>query len=239
MKRYVMEFVGTFFLTIAVVWMGGNGLAVGAMLLALAYIGAHISGAHYNPSFTLASFLNGALVLNTALGYMVAQLAGALLALLAIYLLVGVAYIHPIVPEISVWVLFSIEVGLTFVFTMVFLALNHTSHLRNNQIYGLAIGFTLAAIVFFGGLYNSAIGLASLLLDTAVKRQVTSNVLWYVIIYIGAALVAAVFAAYLHRYLNADCLRACSTSIPCDNHEVCKNSSCSHENCMHTRCISR
>ena len=204
MKRFIMELIGTFFLTIAVVWMGGNGIAIGAMLVALAYIGAHISGAHYNPSFSLASFLNNSFSLHTLLGYLIAQFAGALLALVAIYLLVGVAYIHPVVPEISVWVLLSIELGLTLVFTLVFLALNHTRSLKGNQIYGLGIGFALMSIAFFGGLYNAAIGFASLVLDIVVKKQVAANVVWYCIIYVAAALIAAVIATYLHRYLNDD-----------------------------------
>lgn len=208
MKRFIMEFVGTFFLTLTVVLMGANGLAVGAMLLALAYIGAHVSGAHYNPSFTLAGIFNHKLGLHSALWYWGAQLLGALVALIGIKLAVGVAYIHPIAPELSVWMLLAIELLLTFVFTMVFLALNHTSHLHGNHIYGIGIGFTLTALVFFGGLYNSAIGIASFILDAFVKRGAPENVVWYSIIYILAPLVAAILAAFAHRFFNSEDERA-------------------------------
>ena len=40
MRMYVMELLGTFFLMIAVSFTG-NPIAIGAMLTALVYIGAH------------------------------------------------------------------------------------------------------------------------------------------------------------------------------------------------------
>lgn len=209
MKHYVMEFVGTFFLTLAVVLMGANGLAVGAMLIALAYIGSHVSGAHYNPSFTLATVIGYGRSVASAVKYILAQLLGALAALVGIYLFVGVAYIHPIASELSVWMLLTIELLLTFVFTMVFLALTKTDRLRDNQIYGLAIGLTLTALVFFGGLYNAAIGTASFILDFAVKREFAANVHWYVLIYILAPLIAGAVAAFAHSYLNEKCNGSC------------------------------
>ena len=40
MKRYAMEFVGTFFLTIAISLIG-NPIAIGLMLMAMIYVGGH------------------------------------------------------------------------------------------------------------------------------------------------------------------------------------------------------
>jgi len=63
MKKYITEFIGTFFLvlTIGLTVNGGAGtmapLAIGAALMIMVYAGGHISGGHYNPAVTLAVLL--------------------------------------------------------------------------------------------------------------------------------------------------------------------------------------
>ena len=57
MNKYIVEFIGTFFL-ILIIGLTGNPVAIGLGLSVLIYMGAHISGAHYNPAVTLAMFLN-------------------------------------------------------------------------------------------------------------------------------------------------------------------------------------
>ncbi len=63
MKKYVVEFIGTFFLVLTigmVVIEPGAGalapLAIGSALAVMVYAGGHISGGHYNPAVTLAVF---------------------------------------------------------------------------------------------------------------------------------------------------------------------------------------
>ena len=58
MKRHVIEFIGTFFVVLAVC-LTENPMAIGLMYMALLYIGARISGAHYNPGVTVALWLRG------------------------------------------------------------------------------------------------------------------------------------------------------------------------------------
>src|SRR6185503_10587770 len=84
MKKYIVEFIGTFYLVLAVghtVINGGPGvippLAIGAMLMVMIFAGGHISGAHYNPAVTLAVWLRGKCPTADVPGYIVAQLAGA------------------------------------------------------------------------------------------------------------------------------------------------------------------
>ncbi len=64
MKKYVTEFIGTFFLLLTIgccVVIGGAGvvapLAIGSILMVMVYAGGHISGGHYNPAVMLR-FLN-------------------------------------------------------------------------------------------------------------------------------------------------------------------------------------
>jgi aquaporin Z len=86
-KRFVAEFVGT-----AVLVVGGVGTAVfatstagntgialafGLSLLAMAYAIGPISGCHINPAVTVAMLVSGRTAWRDAVGYIVAQLAGA------------------------------------------------------------------------------------------------------------------------------------------------------------------
>jgi len=66
MKKYLIEFIGTFFLVLTVgmtVVAPGAGalapLAIGSALMIMVYAGGHISGGHYNPAVTLAVWLRG------------------------------------------------------------------------------------------------------------------------------------------------------------------------------------
>jgi aquaporin Z len=61
MKKYIVEFIGTFFLVFTVgmvVLEPGAGalapVAIGSVLAVMIYAGGHVSGAHYNPAVTLA-----------------------------------------------------------------------------------------------------------------------------------------------------------------------------------------
>ena len=66
MKKYIVEFIGTFFLVLTVgmtVIDPGAGalapLAIGSALMIMVYAGGHVSGGHYNPAVTLAVWLRG------------------------------------------------------------------------------------------------------------------------------------------------------------------------------------
>ncbi len=80
MKRYAMECVGTFFLTVAISFIA-HPAAIGLILMAMIYIGGHISGAHFNPAISLVCFLQKRLSLHDMGMYVLAQSLGAALAL--------------------------------------------------------------------------------------------------------------------------------------------------------------
>ena len=83
MKKYVMEFIGALFLTLAV-GLTGNALAIGVTLASLVYIGGHVSGAHYNPAVTIAVWLRGKIKKSEVPGYILVQLLGAFTAAIII-----------------------------------------------------------------------------------------------------------------------------------------------------------
>jgi outer membrane protein OmpA-like peptidoglycan-associated protein len=85
MQKYLVEFIGTFFLvlTIALAVASGSSLAplaIAAGLMVMVYMGGHISGAHYNPAVTLAVFMRGKCAAADVGPYIAAQLLGAFAA---------------------------------------------------------------------------------------------------------------------------------------------------------------
>ncbi len=90
MKKYAAELIGTFVLVFggcgAAVLAGdkigfaGVSLAFGFSLLAMVYAIGPISGCHINPAVTLGLLLAGKFELKHVPGYIVAQIAGAILA---------------------------------------------------------------------------------------------------------------------------------------------------------------
>ena len=87
MRRYAVEFIGTFFLVLTIGCTGLAAapgviapLAIGSVLMAMVYAGGHISGAHYNPAVTLGVFLRGRCPASDLPPYWGAQLLGAAVA---------------------------------------------------------------------------------------------------------------------------------------------------------------
>ncbi len=87
MNKYVMEFMGTFFLVFTVgmtVIEPGAGalapLAIGSALMVMVYAGGHISGGHYNPAVTLSVLVRGRISSKDTVAYMVVQIVAGLVA---------------------------------------------------------------------------------------------------------------------------------------------------------------
>ena len=64
MKKYLVEFIGTFFLVLTVGAAVRSGaplapVAIGAVLMVMIFAGGHVSGGHFNPAVTLAVWLRG------------------------------------------------------------------------------------------------------------------------------------------------------------------------------------
>lgn len=169
MKVYLAEVLGTFLLvfigTASVVTGGfggalplgqeGIGLAFGIGIIAAAYAIGPISGAHLNPAVTLGVFLAGRMPAGQVAGYMIAQVAGGILASLALLIIVsgkvgghsGGFGANGWNPEVwGVNSAFLIELIGTFVFVTVILGVTAKKH--TTAFAGLAIGLTLAGLHF-------------------------------------------------------------------------------------------
>ena len=97
MKKYLTEFIGTFFLVFSIGMAATSGnplapLAIGLTLMVMVYMGGHVSGAHYNPAVTVGIFMRGKIGASEIGPYIAAQIAGALVASGAVHFLTGEAF---------------------------------------------------------------------------------------------------------------------------------------------------
>ena len=82
MNKYLVEFLGTLLL-VFVIFATGNYLAIGAALAVAVMLGGAISGGAFNPAVALALMYMGKLPTKDLVPYIVAQIAGALVAVYA------------------------------------------------------------------------------------------------------------------------------------------------------------
>ena len=199
MRQYLMEFIGTFFLTIAITF-NGNPLAIGLILMAMIYIGGHISGGHYNPAISLTALLHGKLSLEHLGVYVVVQTLGASLALWILKGMTGNVFSPDIAPDVSLIMAILMEIILATALCLVFLTLTQHKKFADNIIYGFGIGLTLTAIVLIGGLFNPAVALSSILGNIISSRSIMSTEVIY--IYLFGPLVSSVIATVTYTFLN-------------------------------------
>ena len=80
MNKYLVEFLGTAFLTFIVLAID-NYLVVGAATSLALYLGGSISGGPFNPAVTIAMLMDGRIERNDLLPYIIAQIFGAVIGL--------------------------------------------------------------------------------------------------------------------------------------------------------------
>ncbi|HLF60291.1 MAG TPA: aquaporin [Acidimicrobiia bacterium] len=206
-NKYIAEFFGTFIL----VFLGslailGNlatggpvlitvGLGFGLALLAGIWAVGHVSGAHFNPAVTLAMLLEKRTSFSDAIGYWIAQFAGAGVASLVVWAAsnrLAVAETVTSYKKLSTGIL--VEVTLTVVFVWVILAVTKSgaSHAP------LAIALTLVAahiagIPFSGASLNPARSFGPAVVSGDVGQ------LW---VYIVFPLVGGLIAFGLYRLFS-------------------------------------
>jgi len=198
MKHYVMELIGTFFLTVAISFTG-NPLAIGLMFMAMIYMGQSVSGGHYNPAITLAVYLRGKMKSNLVLGYMISQLFGALLAVLLFNMVSGDVFMPEATPGLTTWVAVVLETLLSFVLCYVALMFYGTDQYKGNQLSGAAIGLTLTALAFIGGMFNPGVAGGALLFSMLKTSSMGAMKGMYV--YLFGPLAGGACACHMMNYL--------------------------------------
>ena len=228
MKKYFAELIGTFTLVFfgcgtAVVCGGFTGgteggylgvvaiaLAFGLAIVAAAYAIGSVSGCHVNPAVSLAMLIAKKISVKDFIGYVIAQIIGALKASLLLKFIIASTTVLSVENGLgqngfdaasglglSMGGAFIIEIVLTFVF--IFTILGVTSSEKTANIAGIVIGLTLTfvhiiGIPLTGTSVNPARSLApALLLGGEALSQV-----W---VFIAAPLIGACLAAYVYKIL--------------------------------------
>lgn len=172
MKKPIAEFIGTFTLVLlgcgaaviagADIGLTGISFAFGLALIGMAYGIGPVSGCHINPAVTLGAVAAGRMAPGEAVGYIIAQIAGAIAAAGVLLLIAsgkadyvlaenglgqngwGAGYLG----EYNMTAAFVFEVVATFLFMVVILG--STGSGAPAGFAGLAIGLALVVIHLVG-----------------------------------------------------------------------------------------
>lgn len=199
MRKYLVEFIGTFFLvlTVCMTVLGGAGsfapIAIGSILMVMIFAGGHISGGHYNPAVTLGVFMRGKMPASDVLPYMVAQILAGVVAPLTAALMLSSMDVDPVATS-RLNVVPSIVAEFLGTFALVYVVLNVATSkgTEGNSFYGLAIGFTVLACAYaLGGVSGGAFNPAVATGITVAEIKSVSDIWVYLVANLGAGAVAA------------------------------------------------
>jgi len=211
-NKYLAELLGTFILVglgsmgiLAVggafvdgTWLAANmvaiGFAFGFALLAGIWVVGHVSGAHFNPAVTLAMLLDKRLSFSDAIGYWIAQFAGAGVASLVIWAAAGsreaVGLTATTYTDLNTAILVEVLLTAIFVWTIMAVTKSGANH-APAAIALTLVGVHLAGIPFSGASVNPARSFGPAAVSGGGFGQ-----LW---VYIYAPPIGAVIAWSLYR----------------------------------------
>ncbi len=209
MVRYVTEFIGTFFLvlTIGLTVIGQSPaapLAIGASLMIMVYAGGPVSGGHYNPAVSLAAWMRKALPTSDLVPYMLSQVAGALVAALAVHVVTGQTFAPTPSADASMTAALLVEVLYTFALAYVVLNTAVARKVVPNSYFGLAIGFTVVVGAYAGGgisggAFNPAVGLGPTIIHATLGAGNWSSLWLYIVGPLAGGALAAMVSGMQHE----------------------------------------
>lgn len=167
-KKYIAEFIGTFALVLigtgaivlndeynGIVTHLGISIAFGGIVTLMIFAFGKISGAHINPAVTIALWFSGRIHKKEVVPYIIAQLAGAFLASIFLFLAFpGHANLGATIPSVNLREAFIIEAFMTLVLVLVIL--NTLYKNRSLAFSAIAIGGVVFLEAYFGGPYTGA-----------------------------------------------------------------------------------
>jgi len=196
-NKYLVEFIGTFFLVFTVGMCvlkpdAGNfaPLAIGSALMVMVYAGGHISGGHFNPAVTTAVWLRGKCSSADVPGYVASQVVAGIAAAAAARFLKANPPVSPM--ELTVVPALLAEFLGTFALCWVVLNTATAKATAGNSNYGLAIGFTVMVMAYAvggisGGAFNPAVAVG-----ITVMHIIKAGNLWiHLVADVGGGVVAA------------------------------------------------
>ena len=208
LKKYLVEFIGTFFLVFTIGATAAYGdetciapLAIGFVLMVMVYAGGYISGGHYNPAVSFAAAIRGALEWKQFLPYIIVQILGGSCAALIINLISG-GLDAPAKDTFNLGTIFVAEFLFTFALCYVVLHTATSKKTEGNSYYGLAIGSTVMVGAFAVGnicmgAFNPAVAISAIINGTVCCSCIA-------LLTIGANFLAGLCAALVFKCTNTE-----------------------------------
>ncbi|MDR3121237.1 MAG: MIP family channel protein [Clostridiales bacterium] len=218
-KKYLAEFIGTAVLVLmgcgSAVFLGasapGGHLAVafafGLSIVAMAYVIGNISGCHINPAVSLAMLIGKKLSPADFVGYVAAQLLGALAGAGILKFLASVyapgdqtgALGSNGFGAVGMGGAIVVEIVLTFIF--IFTILGVTSDASKSGVAGIVIGLTLTFVHIVGiPLTGTSVNPARSFGPALFTGGASLSQLW---VFIVAPLLGAAAAAVVYQWISA------------------------------------
>lgn len=208
LKKYLTEFVGTFFLVLtvgSVILLGSPAaipaLAIGAVLMVMVYAGGYISGGHYNPAVSIAAWIRGALPMKHMIMYWIAQVLGGLAAAMAVICMTKNS-VPVMTMEFDTMTLLICEFLFTFALAYVVLHTATTILTEGNSYYGLAIGAAVMVGIFAFGAISPAAFNPAVALGLGMMTLISAKTVMWTIL---ANLLGGVMAALVFKMTTVDC----------------------------------
>jgi aquaporin Z len=209
-RKYLAELVGTFILVVigsmSIVAAGAMSAPVlvvvpfgfGLGLLAAIQSAGYVSGGHFNPAVTLGALLDRRIDAMNAIGYVVAQVIGAIAASGVVLLVASQAAVKSTAsafPADKGINAFAVEVLLTAIFLLVILTV--TKRAPNHAAFAIPLTLTVihfAGIPFSGASVNPARSLAPALVGGSLEGSI--------VVWIAGPLVGAIIGWAIYRALE-------------------------------------
>jgi MIP family channel proteins len=211
LKAYIAELVGTFaliFIGVGAIYNAnhqhmdllGIALAQGLTIGVLVSATMAISGGHLNPAITFGALVGGKISASRAVGYVISQLIGATAAGFLCNVILGVDATSAGTPDlgkdVSTGIGILVEAVLTFF--LVFVMFGTAIDARAPKIGGLAIGFTVALDVLFGGpLTGAAMNPARTFGPALASGHWANHVVYWIGPLLGGAAAGLIYGRFL------------------------------------------
>jgi aquaporin Z len=207
-RKYLAELVGTFILVVigsmTIVAAGAMSTPIqvvvpfgfGLGLLAAIQSAGYVSGGHFNPAVTFGALLDRRIDAMNAVGYIVAQVIGAIAASGVVLLIANQAAVQATAsgfPADKMVNAFAVEVLLTAIFLLVILTV--TKRAPNHAAFAIPLTLIVihfAGIPFSGASVNPARSLGPALVGGTLDQNI---IVWIAGPLIGAVLGWAVYRA--------------------------------------------
>lgn len=213
LKKYLAEFIGTFILVFCgtgaivinevsggIVTHVGIAITFGLVVLAIIHAFGDISGAHINPSVTIAFAASKLLPWKTVTPYILSQLAGGVFASMVLKILFPAnVFLGSTNPSGSDLQSFVLELILTFILMLVIFRVSTGAKEK-----GITAGIAIASVVGLEAMFAGPVCGASMNPARSLAPAIISGHIEHVWIYVAAPMAGALLAFIVNQVFSME-----------------------------------